>query len=109
MSLGQLKRLLAEIDPEGFEATILDLERIIKRARQSPVPRHDLLVLIFENPAIKNYNAPRISIAEKNTNYAGGRPLQVVEVHLPGAGALIEELYAGLYANTLNTPDAAAQ
>jgi hypothetical protein len=108
VSLGQLKRLLAEIDPEGFEATILDLERIIKRARQSTVPRYDVLVLIFENPAIQNYNSPRISVAEKNANYAGGRPLQVVEVHLPGAGALIEELYAGLYANIPNAPDAAA-
>jgi hypothetical protein len=106
VSLGQLKRLLAEIDREGFEATILDLERIIKRARQSTVPRHDLLVLIFEDPAIKNYNSPRISVTEKNANYAGGRPLQVVEVHLPGAGALIEELYTGLYGNTRSAPDA---
>jgi len=99
VSLGQLKRLLAELDPEGFEATILDIERIIKHARQPTVPRHDLLVLIFEDPAIKDYNAPRISVAEKTANYAGGRPLQVVEVHLPGAGALIAELYSGLYAN----------
>lgn len=109
VSLGQLKRLLAEIDSEGFEATILDLERIIKRARQSSVPRHDLLVLIFEDPAIKNYNSPRISVAEKNANYAAGRPLQVVEVHLPGAGALIEELYTGLYAEIEDVPDAPAQ
>ena len=108
VSLGQLKRLLAEIDPERFEATILDLERIIKHARQPTVPRHDLLVLIFEDPKIKDYSAPRISVAEKTANYAGGRPLQVVEVHLPGAGALIEELYAGLYANVQNAPDAAA-
>lgn len=108
VSLGQLKRLLAEIDPERFEATILDLERIIKHARQPTVPRHDLLVLIFEDPKIKDYSAPRISVAEKTANYAGGRPLQVVEVHLPGAGALIEELYACLYANVQNAPDAAA-
>lgn len=107
VSLGQLKRLLAEVDPEGFEATILDLERIIKRARQSTVPRHDLLVLIFETPAIKDYNSPRISVAEKNANYEGNRPLQVVEVHLPDAGTLIEELYTGLYANIRNAPDAA--
>ena len=109
VSLGQLKRLLAEIDPEGFEATILDLEKIIKNARQSTVPRHDLLVLIFEDPKIKTYDAPRIGAAEKKASYVAKRPLHVVEVHLPGAGALIEELYAGLYANTPNTPDAAAQ
>ena len=36
---------------------------------------------------------------------AGG---EADEVHLPGAGALIEELYAGLYANIQNAPDAAA-
>jgi len=107
VSLGQLKRLLAELDPELFESTILDLEKIIKNARQPTVPRHDLLVLIFEDPAIKDYDAPRISIAEKTANYAGGRPLQVVEVHLPGAGRLIEELYGGLYANIQNVPDAA--
>ncbi|MDQ3623320.1 MAG: hypothetical protein M3463_12655, partial [Verrucomicrobiota bacterium] len=108
VSLGQLKRLLAEIDPERFEATILDLEKIIKYARQATVPRHDLLVLIFEDPKIKTYNAPRISVAEVETNYAAKRPLQVVEVHLPGAGALIEELYADLYAHPPNPPDAAA-
>ena len=109
VSLGQLKRLLAEIDPARFEATILDLEKIIRNARQSTVPRHDLLVLIFEDPKIKNYDTPRISVAEKTANYTARRPLQVVEVHLPGAGALIEELYAGLYAKNENIPNAATQ
>jgi hypothetical protein len=108
VSLGQLKRLLAEIDSEVFEATILDLERIIKNARQPTVPRHDLLVLIFEDPKIRDYSAPRISVAEKTANYFADRPLQVVEVHLPGAGALIEELYAGLYGSIQNTTDATA-
>jgi hypothetical protein len=108
VSLGQLKRLLAEIDRDTFEATILDLEKIIKNARQTTVQRHDLLVLIFEDPKIKTYNAPRISVVEVETNYVAKRPLQVVEVHLPGAGALIEELYADLYANPPNSPDAAA-
>lgn len=106
VSLGQLKRLLAEIDPDRFETTILDLETIIRNARQATVPRHDLLVLIFENPSVRNYNTPRISVANKTANYAAGRRLQVVEVHLPGAGALIEELYAGLYADNQNPPDA---
>lgn len=99
VSLGQLKRLLAEIDPESFEATILDLEKIIKSASQSTVPRRDLLVLIFEDPGIKNYDTPRISAAEKAANYAAHRPLEVVEAHFPGVEALIEELYADLYAN----------
>ena len=99
VSLGQLKRLLLEIDSNGFGATILDLEKIIKNARQSTVPRFDLLVLIFEDPAIKTYTSPRISVTEKNENYTGGRPLQIVEVHLPGAGMFIDALYAGLYAN----------
>lgn len=107
VSLGQLKQLLAEIDPERFEATILDLEQIIRNARQSTVPRRDLLVLIFEDPKKKNYNTPRVGVAEKKANYAADRLLQVVEVHLPGAGALIEELYAGLYSSSQNTPDAA--
>jgi hypothetical protein len=99
VSLGQLKRLLVEMDPEGFEPTILCLETIIKNARNPTIPRHDLLVLIFEDPNIKIYDQPRISLEEKTANYVGGRPLQIVEVHLPIAGALIEELYAGLYSN----------
>lgn len=109
VSLGQLKRLLAEIDRERFEATILDLEKIIRSARQSTVPRRDLLVLIFEDPKKRNYNTPRISVAEKKANYAADRLLQVVEVHLPGASALIEELYSGLYANNEDAPDAATR
>lgn len=108
VSLGQLKRMLSEIDQEGFETTILHLEKIIKNARQSTVPRKDLLVLIFEDPKIQNYDSPRISVAEKTANYTAPRPLQVVEVHLPGAGTLIEELYASLYTQPRNVQNAAA-
>jgi hypothetical protein len=99
VSLPQLKRLLAELDAERYKPTILALERLITVARQPTVPRRDLIVFIFEDPAVHDYAAPRITVADIQGHYRCNcdRRLQVVEVHLPGAGALIEQLYDGLY------------
>jgi hypothetical protein len=99
VSLPQLKRLLAEIHPEHYQATILALEKIITAAHQPAVPRRDLVVFIFEDPNVRDYTAPRITLADVQREYRCrcDRRLQVVEVHLPGAGDLIPRLYDALY------------
>lgn len=107
VSLPQLKRLLMEIGRERYEPTILALERIISSARQPIVPRRDLMVFIFEDPAVQQYTTPRISVADVAAHHGNGRPLQVVEVHLPGAESLIKRLYEDLYQGR-ESADAAA-
>lgn len=99
VSLSQVKRILKDTDAVAHAGTIKAIEKILVQARQRQfqVPRTDLFLLMFADPAVKDYSAPRISEDDKKACYTCGRPLHVVEFHVEDAEEMIKSLYDDLY------------
>ena len=94
--LRQLQRLLELRDPDGFQATILSIDRAVL-LDAAPLPRTNL-VLIAGNGA-RNREASDVLIGWEATpeEYTAPHDLQVVELILTDGADLIDGLYSTLW------------
>ncbi|WP_287208533.1 aminotransferase [Mesorhizobium sp.] len=94
--LRQLQRLLELRDPDGFQATILSIDRAVL-LDAAPLPRTNL-VLIAGNGA-RNREASDVLIGWEATpeEYTAPHDLQVVELILTDGTDLIDGLYSTLW------------
>lgn len=93
-SITKLNRLLGMVDATRFEAIRASLEQI--HLRQATAERVDMVLLVYEDHA-KRTPPPYAPTTAKPTEHTAARPLLVVELHLPGANALMDSLYPVLY------------
>jgi hypothetical protein len=94
VSLFQFADILAEIDAEAFAGISVSVDEMAMGQRL--VPRLDLVLLIMGDRA-KLTPAPYSSLKVKPSKYTADRPLEIVELHIPNAQTLIDEVYDSVY------------
>lgn len=95
--LRQMQFILEQQDREGHASAILSIDRAVLQL--GPPPERTDLVVICGNGAARRAKAdPLIPWEERPEEYEANRNLQVVELVLEGGEALIDALYASLWA-----------
>ncbi|MGJ8572295.1 MAG: aminotransferase [Hoeflea sp.] len=93
----QLQRLLQEHDPDGYDATILSLQRALVAKNPEPIPKTDLVVVIGNGGKEREKRACLLPIKSPPPEYTAGNDLQIMEVILTGGEDLIDAIYANLW------------
>lgn len=97
VSLPQLVVIMCETNAERFASTIESIRRILLSRNQPKVPMAEMFVAVYAKPGIKECSEPRLNYQDKLGSHDCDRPLQIVEVWIPDAEQMIEELYNSLY------------
>jgi hypothetical protein len=91
VDLVQLIAILEESSDPDSERWIASLREMLFSS--APPPRFDMLVYVCGRKPVQQPSW--ISEAEPHSHYAGGRPLQAVEVHLDGFDEVLTAAYPG--------------
>ena len=94
----QLQRLLELLDPDGYSAAILSIDKAIALNNPESLPRTDLILFVGNDPARRQKATAQIEWEETPPEYTAGNDLQVVEIYLTNGEELIDALYDSLWA-----------
>tara|TARA_R110000787_G_scaffold16622_17_gene50522 strand:- start:17883 stop:18839 length:957 start_codon:yes stop_codon:yes gene_type:complete len=93
----QLQRILQEHDPDGYDATILSLDRALVVKDPEPIPKTDLIVFAGNGRARREDDECLLPFEEAPEEYNAGNDLQIVEVLFVAGEDLIDAVYASLW------------
>ncbi len=93
----QLQRLLQEHDPDGYDATILSLQKVLVVKNPEPVPKTDLIVVLGNGSKTRKMGECFLPFKALPAEYTAGNDLQIVEVVLADGELLIDAIYASLW------------
>lgn len=95
--LRQLQRLLREIDPEGYSATIASLDGVLVMKNPQPLPRTNLILISGGDVPSRKAMHPLLSSEEIPDDYTAPYDLQVVELILSDGDRVIDGVYDALW------------
>jgi hypothetical protein len=96
--LRQLQRLLREIDPEGYSAAIVKLDRVLVVRNAEPLPRTNLILISGGDVPSRKAQTTLIPSKVMPQDYTAPHDLQVVELILKDGEVLIDRIYDALWA-----------
>ena len=96
--LRQLQRLLREIDPDGYSATIARLDRVLVVRNAEPLPRTNLIMISGGDVPSREPQTSLIPWNKVPREYTAPHDLQVVELILRDGETLIDGVYDALWA-----------
>lgn len=95
--LRQLQKLLQEIDPNGYSATIASLDRVLVVKGAKPLPRTNLIMLSGGDVPSREALVPIIPWEDVPKDYTAPHDLQVVELILTDGDVVIDRIYNALW------------
>lgn len=93
----QLRRLLKEHDPIGYDRTILSLEHALVIRNPEVIPKTDLIVIAGNARANREDGERLLPFEELPGEYTAGNDLQIVEVIFNRGEELIDAIYDNLW------------
>lgn len=100
--ISQIHRLLCELDPEEYGATIISLDRALALNNVEEIPRTDLVVLAGNASSGRESGEYFVDWPNKPAEYEAGNDLQVVELVLNEGDELVDEIYNTLWSANAN-------
>jgi hypothetical protein len=98
----QLQRLLQDLDPDGFDAAILSLEKALVVKGAVSIPKTDLIVIAGNGASKREEGDVHLPWQEMPNEYTAGNDLQIVEVVFKDGVKLIDAIYSSLWAGVDN-------